>query len=348
MGFRTRWIPKGPEDEKDRTMSGPLLEVDRLSVDFSTEGGTVRAVDDVSFSIQPGRTLGIVGESGCGKSVTSLALMGLLPRPAGRIASGSVRLAGSELTSMSDRALRRMRGAELSMIFQEPMTALNPVYTIGAQMTAVLRRHEGLSRRAARTRAIDMLERVGIPLPARRIDEYPHELSGGMRQRAMIAMALSCRPRLLIADEPTTALDVTTQSQVLGQISDLQQELGTAVILVTHDLGVVAETCDDAMVMYCGQVVEQAPVSVLFEKPRHRYTEGLLAAIPKIRPQRLARLPVIPGTVPDLAELPPGCRFAARCRFADDACTQTQPVLETMGRSRVACFHPAAEQAPPA
>ena len=231
------------------------------------------------------------------------------------------------------------------MIFQEPMTALNPVYTIGAQMVAVLRRHEGLSRRAARARAIEMLERVGIPVPARRIDEYPHELSGGMRQRAMIAMAMSCRPKLLIADEPTTALDVTTQAQVLGQIAELQQELGTAVILVTHDLGVVAETCDEALVMYCGQVVEQAPTRVLFETPRHRYTEGLLAAIPKVRPQRLARLPVIPGTVPDLAELPAGCRFAARCGHADATCAARQPALEAMGASRVACFHPAGEQA---
>ena len=322
-------------------MSRALLEVDRLSVDFSTDAGTVRAVDDVSFSIQPGRTLGIVGESGCGKSVTSLALMGLLPRPAGRIASGSVRLAGKALTSMNERALRRMRGAELSMIFQEPMTALNPVYTIGSQMTAVLRRHEGLSRRAARAHAIEMLERVSIPGPSRRIDEYPHELSGGMRQRAMIAMALSCRPKLLIADEPTTALDVTTQAQVLTQISNLQQELGTAVILVTHDLGVVAETCDEALVMYCGQVVEQAPIGVLFDTPRHRYTEGLIAAIPKIRPQRLARLPVIPGNVPDMAELPAGCRFAARCSQADETCAQKQPRLETLGQSRVACFHPA-------
>ncbi|MBL37160.1 MAG: peptide ABC transporter ATP-binding protein [Xanthomonadales bacterium] len=329
-------------------MSEALLQVDRLSVDFATEAGTVRAVDDVSFSIRPGRTLGIVGESGCGKSVTSLALMGLLPRPAGRIATGSVRLGGVELTSLDERALRRLRGAELSMIFQEPMTALNPVYTIGAQIGAVLRRHERLSRRAARTRAIEMLERVGIPLPTRRIDEYPHELSGGMRQRAMIAMALSCRPKLLIADEPTTALDVTTQAQVLDQIAELQQELGTAVILVTHDLGVVAETCDDALVMYCGQVVEQAPTRVLFETPRHRYTEGLIAAIPKVRPQRLARLPVIPGTVPELAELPRGCRFAARCGFADETCISRQPALETLGRSRVACFHPAGEQAPSA
>ena len=205
-------------------MSEALLQVDRLSVDFATEAGTVRAVDDVSFSIRPGRTLGIVGESGCGKSVTSLALMGLLPRPAGRIATGSVRLGGVELTSLDERALRRLRGAELSMIFQEPMTALNPVYTIGAQIGAVLRRHERLSRRAARTRAIEMLERVGIPLPTRRIDEYPHELSGGMRQRAMIAMALSCRPKLLIADEPTTALDVTVQAQILDLLDDLRRE----------------------------------------------------------------------------------------------------------------------------
>ena len=328
-------------------MTSPLLEVRNLCVEFSDDHGTVRAVDEVSFSIRPGRTLGIVGESGCGKSVTSLALMGLLPRPAGRIASGSVRLDGKELTAMGERALRRMRGAELSMIFQEPMTALNPVYTIGSQMIAVLRRHEGLSRRAARARSIEMLERVGIPVPARRIDEYPHELSGGMRQRAMIAMALSCRPRLLIADEPTTALDVTTQAQVLAQIADLQKEMGTAVILVTHDLGVVAETCDEALVMYCGQVVEQAPVGVLFKAPRHRYTEGLIAAIPRIRPRRLTRLPVIPGTVPDLAELPPGCRFAERCGFADETCTQRKPVLETLGPSRVACFHPADEQTAP-
>ncbi len=324
-----------------------LLEVENLCVEFSDDHGTVRAVDDVSFSIRAGDTLGIVGESGCGKSVTSLALMGLLPQPAGRIASGSVRLDGIELTTMSENALRRMRGAELSMVFQEPMTALNPVYTIGSQMTAVLRRHEGLSRRAARTRSIEMLERIGIPVPARRVDEYPHELSGGMRQRAMIAMALSCRPKLLIADEPTTALDVTTQAQVLTQIADLQKELGTAVILVTHDLGVVAETCDQALVMYCGQIVEQAPVKVLFETPRHRYTEGLIAAIPRIRPQRLTRLPVIPGTVPDLAALPAGCRFAERCGFADETCAQRQPALETLGPSRVACFHPTAEQRSP-
>ncbi|MEX0914537.1 MAG: ABC transporter ATP-binding protein, partial [Wenzhouxiangellaceae bacterium] len=239
------------------------------------------------------------------------------------------------------------RGAELSMIFQEPLTALNPVYTIGAQMIAVLRRHEQLSRRAARDRAVDMLRRVGIPLPEKRIDEYPHELSGGMRQRAMIAMALSCRPKLLIADEPTTALDVTTQAQVLEQIVALQQELGTAVILITHDLGVVAETCDSALVMYCGQVVEQAPVAALFDSPRHRYTQALIEAIPRIRPQRPDRLPVIPGTVPDLAELPQGCRFAPRCAHADDLCRQRQPALEQMGRSHAACFHPAGNQREP-
>jgi len=322
-------------------MSEALLEVDHLSVDFSTDAGRVRPVDDVSFSIRPGRTLGIVGESGCGKSITGLALMGLLPQPAGCVVSGSVRLAGAELTAMTERELRGLRGAEMAMIFQDPTTALNPVYTVGAQITAVLRRHERLSRRSARKSAIDMLAQVGIPAPDRRIDDYPHALSGGMRQRAMIAMALACRPKLLIADEPTTALDVTTQAEVLRQIKRLQQELGTAVILITHNMGVVAETCDEALVMYCGQMIEQAPTGSLFEAPRHRYTQALIATIPRIRQKKLDRLPVVPGKVPDLAELPPGCRFAPRCTFADEICSTAQPALESMGSSRAACFHPA-------
>lgn len=322
-------------------MNDALLEVENLCVEFGDGRETVRAVDAVSFSLEAGRTLGIVGESGCGKSATSLAVMGLLARPAGRIAAGAVRLDGRELTGLPENRMRRIRGAEMSMIFQEPMTALNPVYRIGKQMTAVLRRHAGLSRRAARRRALEMLERVGIPLPQRRFDEYPHELSGGMRQRIMIAMALSCRPRLLIADEPTTALDVTTQAQVLEQIKALQGELGTAVILVTHDLGVVAETCDEAMVMYCGRMVEHAPIDALFDTPRHRYTQGLVEAIPKIRPQRLERLPIIPGTVPELSDLPSGCRFAPRCAHAGERCHRRQPELERIGSSRVACFHPA-------
>jgi len=318
----------------------PLLQVEHLSVEFSTDAGVVRAVDGVSFSVAPGEVLGIVGESGCGKSVTSLALMGLLPGN-GRIVDGAVRLAGRDLTRLGSRSLRRLRGREVSMIFQEPMTALNPVYTVGAQIREVLKRHEGLGRGAARSRAIEMLERVGIPSPERRIEDYPHELSGGMRQRVMIAMALACRPRLLIADEPTTALDVTTQAQVLAEIADLRREFGTAVILITHDLGVVASTCDELLVMYAGQVVEQARTPVLFKTPRHRYTEGLLASVPRIRPSRLPRLPVIPGTVPPLDALPPGCRFAARCAHADAECRDRVPAMRELDQSRVACFHPA-------
>ena len=321
-------------------MPEPLLQVEDLSVEFSTDAGVVRAVDSVSFSVGPGEVLGIVGESGCGKSVTSLALMGLLPRN-GRIAGGAVRLAGRDLVGLSPPALRRMRGREVSMIFQEPMTALNPVYTVGAQIREVLIRHEGLSRGAARSRAVEMLERVGIPSPGKRIRDYPHEMSGGMRQRVMIAMALACRPRLLIADEPTTALDVTTQAQVLAEIADLRRELDTAVILITHDLGVVAGTCDQVLVMYAGRAVEQARTGVLFDAPRHRYTEGLLASVPRIRPRRLPRLPVIPGTVPPLDALPPGCRFAARCAHADAECRDRVPPMAELDRTRVACFHPA-------
>jgi len=322
-------------------MPSPLLEVEDLCVEFGQGTEAVRAVDGVSFALEPGRTLGIVGESGCGKSATCLAIMGLLRQTSAGNTTGAVRLGGRELTGLSEARMRRIRGAEMSMIFQEPMTALNPVYTIGAQMSAVLRRHAGLPRSAARRRALEMLERVGISLAQQRLDEYPHELSGGMRQRVMIAMALCCRPRLLIADEPTTALDVTTQAQVLAQIKALQQELGTAVILVTHDLGVVAETCDEAIVMYCGRMVEHAPVDALFDAPRHRYTQGLVEAIPQIRAQRLERLPIIPGTVPELSELPPGCCFAPRCAYADELCRSRQPELESMGASRAACFHPA-------
>ena len=320
--------------------SDALLEVENLSVEFSTTNGIIRAVDRLSFAVQPGQTLGIVGESGCGKSVTSLAIMGLLQKPAGRIAGGRVRLAKHELTRLPETALRKLRGAELSMIFQEPMTALNPVYSIAQQMTSVLRRHQKLSAKQARTEAVDMLARVGIPLPDQRIDDYPHQLSGGMRQRIMIAMALSCRPKLLIADEPTTALDVTTQAQVLQQIVDLQSEFGTAVILITHDLGVIAETCDEAVVMYCGSKVEQARVNDLFRHPQHPYTAGLMQSIPRIRDQKLSRLPVIEGQVPDLADLPPGCRFAGRCPNRLERCERERPDATRSGASLVACFNP--------
>ena len=319
-----------------------LLEVDNLQVEFSTERGIARAIDGVSFSVNAGETLGIVGESGCGKSVTSLSIMGLIPRPPGEIVGGEIRFNGQDLTQLSDKAYRKLRGSEISMIFQEPMTALNPVFTIGNQIIDVLRRHKGLTRKQARSRAIDMLAEVGIPAPDKRVDEYPHQLSGGMRQRVMIAMALSCDPKLLIADEPTTALDVTIQAQVLELIKKLAADHGTAVILITHDLGVVAETCDRAAVMYCGKIIEQGPVDSLFNQPRHPYTAGLLASVPRIRPDRLERLPTIPGIVPDLLDLPQGCRFRDRCGQALERCGSFDPELDdAMDTSTsAACFNP--------
>jgi len=258
----------------------PLLSIKDLVIEFSTENGVVRATDRISFDVYPNETVGIVGESGCGKTVTGLSILGLIPSPPGRIESGSIKMMGRELVGLTESELREIRGRDISMIFQEPMTALNPVFTVGNQMCDVLMRHRGLTRRQARDGAIEMLAKVGIPVPAQRIDDYPHQLSGGMRQRVMIAMALSCGPKLLIADEPTTALDVTTQAQVLEQISKLQREFHMAVVLITHDLGVVAETCDRAIVMYCGRIVESAPIDHLFATPRHPYTKGLLESIP--------------------------------------------------------------------
>ena len=321
----------------------PLLSVRNLCVEFTTELGVVRAVDDISFDIYPGEMLGIVGESGCGKTVTALSLLGLIPSPPGRIAGGSILFQGQDLAHMPEAELRKLRGSNISMIFQEPMTALNPVFTIGNQMIDVLRRHQHMSDGAARQRAIEMLDKVGIPLPSKRISQYPHELSGGMRQRVMIAMALSCGPKLLIADEPTTALDVTTQAQVLEEIKLLQQEFAMAVALITHDLGVVAETCQRAIIMYCGKIVEQAPIEPLFDDPQHPYTQGLLASIPRIREDHLQELPTIPGTVPDLLHLPDGCRFADRCAYADEECCQQQPLLESVAGDptrQAACCHP--------
>ncbi len=320
----------------------PLLSVKDLVIEFSTENGVVRATDRISFDVYPNETVGIVGESGCGKTVTGLSILGLIPSPPGRIESGSITMMGRELVGLPENELREIRGRDISMIFQEPMTALNPVFTVGNQMCDVLMRHRGLTRRQARDGAIEMLAKVGIPVPAKRIDEYPHQLSGGMRQRVMIAMALSCGPKLLIADEPTTALDVTTQAQVLEQISKLQQEFHMAVVLITHDLGVVAETCDRAIVMYCGRIVESAPIEHLFANPRHPYTKGLLESIPRIRADRLEELPIIPGRVPDLLHLPPGCRFADRCPRADARCNEQQATLVPvgMGGDLVACHHP--------
>jgi oligopeptide/dipeptide ABC transporter ATP-binding protein len=318
----------------------PLLSVKNLEVEFSTERGIIRAIENVSFDVMPGETLGLVGESGCGKSVTSLAILGLIPSPPGRITGGSIQFNGRELVGLPESEYRRIRGSEISMIFQEPMTALNPVFRISNQMIDVLVRHQNLSRKQARAHAVEMLALVGIPSPDRRIDEYPHEMSGGMRQRVMIAMALSCNPKLLLADEPTTALDVTTQAQVMEQIVKLQEELGTAVVLITHDLGVVAETCNRAVVMYAGSIAEEAPIEALFEHPRHPYAEGLLKSIPRIREHKLAELPTIPGSVPDLLYLPKGCRFVDRCYKADKQCHGSEPPLIWDESRAVACHHP--------
>jgi peptide/nickel transport system ATP-binding protein len=306
-------------------MTEPLLELKRLSVSFATDDGTVHAVDGIDLTLERGRTLGLVGESGCGKSVTSLAVMGLLP-PENSSVAGEIHFEGRDLLKLAAGELRDLRGARLAMIFQEPMTSLNPAYTIGNQIIEAIRQHRGLSQSQARTRAIEMLELVRIPSPEKRIDDYPHKLSGGMRQRAMIAMALACGPRLLIADEPTTALDVTIQAQILDLMRGLRRDTGTAIVLITHDLGVVAEMADDVAVMYAGQIVERAPVTELFTRPEHPYTVGLLGSIPRLDVKR-ARLPSIEGRVPDMTRPPAGCRFAERCPFVETDCRDKPPRL---------------------
>jgi len=303
----------------------PLLEVEDLRVAFDTPRGIARAVDGIAFSVAAGETLCIVGESGCGKSVTALSIMGLVPVPPARL-GGRIRFEGRDLLGLPARALADLRGDRLAMIFQEPMTSLNPAFTVGDQLAEVLVRHRGMDARAARAAVIAMLRRVRIPAPEQRIDEYPHRLSGGMRQRVMIAMALLCGPALLIADEPTTALDVTIQAQVLALMRTLRAETGTAIVLITHDLGVVAEMADRVVVMYAGQVVEQAPVAALFESPQHPYTVGLMGAIPSIDAPR-ERLAAIDGLVPAATAMPPGCRFAERCPFADARCRAEPPPL---------------------
>ena len=312
----------------------PLLTVDGLRTYFDLRHGVVKAVDGVSFSLAPRETLAIVGESGCGKSITALSLMRLVPDPPGRIAGGTVRLDGVDLLALSEEAMRDVRGKDIAMIFQEPMTSLNPVLTIGSQIAEVLLLHEPLSRRQAWAKSIGMLQLVRIPEPEQRAKEYPHQLSGGMRQRAMIAMALACNPKVLIADEPTTALDVTIQAQIIDIILDLQRKLGTAVILITHDLGVVAETAQRVIVMYAGRKVEEAQVEELFARPQHPYTHGLMASIPRLAIMRGeqedpgGRLQEIPGMVPALTDLAEGCVFAPRCAFAEDRCRQTYPAYE--------------------
>jgi peptide/nickel transport system ATP-binding protein len=310
-----------------------LLEVDGLQTFFTTRHGVVKAVDGVSFALAPGETLAIVGESGCGKSMTALSLMRLVPDPPGRIVGGAVRLAGRDLLGLDEEAMRRVRGKDIAMIFQEPMSSLNPVLTIGSQIAETVLLHEPLGRAQAWQKAIDMLRLVRISDPEARAAAYPHQLSGGMRQRAMIAMALACAPKVLIADEPTTALDVTIQAQILTIMSELQQQLGTAVILITHDLGVVAETAQRVIVMYAGRKVEEAAVADLFAHAQHPYTRGLLASIPRLALMRGAeqaaeRLQEIPGMVPALSNLPAGCVFAPRCGFAQERCRASYPVYE--------------------
>ena len=315
-----------------------LLEVRDLRTLFSTDEGDFFAVDGVSFAVEAGKTLGVVGESGCGKSVTSLSIMGLVPSPPGRIASGSIRFKGRELVGAPAQTMRDLRGNGIAMIFQEPMSSLNPVFTIGEQIVEGLLRHRKISRAQATERAIKMLRKVRIPAPEQRFHEHPHKLSGGMRQRAMIAMALACEPRLLIADEPTTALDVTIQAQILELMRTLQRETGTAIVLITHDLGVVAEVADDVVVMYAGRLVEQAPVQALFEAPQHPYTIGLLGSIPRLDAQR-SRLASIEGQVPSPLRRSAGCSFAERCPFADARCRAEAPGLREVGaRHQSACW----------
>jgi peptide/nickel transport system ATP-binding protein len=306
-----------------------VLDVKGLQTVFFTNSGLFRAVDDVSFSVRRGETLAIVGESGCGKSVTALSIMRLVPEPPGRIVGGSVVLEGSDLLGLDEAAMRRIRGNRMSMIFQEPMTSLNPVMRIGDQITEAVRLHRSMTRQQAWKQAVEMLRLVRIPEPARRALEYPHQLSGGMRQRAMIAMALACRPALLIADEPTTALDVTIQAQILALVLELQRELGMGLILITHDLGVVAEICDEVAVMYAGEIVERADVEELFASPQHPYTVGLLGSIPRLD-RRSAHLATIEGMVPNMTRPPAGCRFAARCPFVEESCTKAPPPLAAL------------------
>jgi peptide/nickel transport system ATP-binding protein len=309
--------------------ASPLIDIKGLRVLFhSDDGRTTHAVDSVDLSVAQGATLGLVGESGCGKSVTSLAIMGLLSKQSAEV-SGAISFDGFDLLDSPDETLRDLRGNRLAMIFQEPMTSLNPSFTVGDQIVETILRHRGGSRRAARDRAVELLRRVHIPSPEKRIDEYPHKLSGGMRQRVMIAMALACDPRLLIADEPTTALDVTLQAQILELMRELKAASGAAIILITHDLGVVAEVCDEVAVMYAGEIVERAPVDELFASPQHPYTVGLLGSIPRLD-RRADHLATIEGMVPNMANPPAGCRFAARCPFVVDACTKAPPQLREL------------------
>ncbi len=316
-----------------------VLSINNLVTEFDTDEGRVRAVDDVSFTAQAGKTLGIVGESGCGKSVTALSIMRLLPQPMGQIVSGSVELDGTDLTQLPIPQMEKIRGARIGMVFQEPMTALNPVHTVGRQLTEALLIHKDITPDAAIREAVGLLDRVGIPSPDVRMTEYPHQLSGGMRQRIVIAMALACKPDFLIADEPTTALDVTIQAQILELIKELQADMGMSVILITHDLGVIAETCDEVVVMYAGKVAERGSVFDIFDRAAHPYTRGLLKSIPTLNTEPKSTLSTIDGMVPGLLDLPEGCRFENRCTFSHEQCISKAPDLQAVkDQHQVSCL----------
>jgi peptide/nickel transport system ATP-binding protein/oligopeptide transport system ATP-binding protein len=317
-----------------------LLKMRGLHTYFFTDEGVAKAVDGVDLELEDGGTIGLVGESGCGKTVTALSIMRLIPDPPGKIVQGEISFNGTDLLTLSEAEMRKIRGRFISMIFQEPMTSLNPVFQIGDQISEVLRLHERMSRREAWNRSIEMLKMVGIPAPERRVVEYPHQLSGGMRQRAMIAMALACSPKLMIADEPTTALDVTIQAQILELINRLQQEKGMSVILITHNLGVIAETARRVAVMYAGRIVEYTDVRSIFASPKHPYTQGLLQSIPRLDDHhgRKERLEAIPGLVPSLLDLPKGCKFSNRCKYVFDRCVEEPPLIETVPRHLVRCW----------
>jgi len=339
--MKVDWTYEAEDSYKTRE---PLLEIRDLETVFYTSDGRNPALRGVSLSMYPGETLGVVGESGCGKSVTAFSVMGLIPWPPGRIEAGEIIFEGEDLLKKSPEEMRRLRGSKMGMIFQEPMTSLNPVYTIGDQISEVLVYHKGHTKEQAMAQAVDLLHSVGIPEPGRRVRQYPHELSGGMRQRVMIAMALACSPKLLIADEPTTALDVTIQAQILEVLKSLRQRTGTSIMLITHDLGVIAEMADRVAVMYMGKVVEEGLCLDIFHHPRHPYTHGLLNSTPRLD-KSVDRLHVIPGTVPNPMFAPPGCKFNNRCRFATDRCRETEPEMTIVqGVHRVRCYHPLDDQ----
>ena len=319
-------------------MGEKILEVNHLKTYFHTDAGLSKAVNDVSFFVEKGKTLGIVGESGCGKSITSLSIMGLVETPPGEIAGGEIIFEGEDLLKKNEKEMSKIRGKKIAMIFQEPMTSLNPVFTIGQQLIETLMLHEDMTKKQAKERAIEMLKMVKIPLAEKRFHEYPHQLSGGMRQRVMIAMALCCNPELLICDEPTTALDVTIQAQILDLIKELQEKTGTSVMMITHDLGVIAEIADDVMVMYAGKIVERATCDQIFEKPMHPYTYGLMQCIPKLDDDDTERLSVIEGMVPSFDDMPKGCAFCPRCKEAREICKQKMPELTEVEGRMVRCF----------